>query len=735
LWAWPLVAAVMLAGVGFVLRSTVEGVMRSQMADELRTLLDADVQALRLLFRAHEALALIAAHDPEIRSLALQLAASRDVDPATLSHSARLRELLAELGPWIDREEYDGFAVFNPDGIVVAASRATLLGKRFPQGDGEFVATALAGQATVSRPFPSVVMLTDLDGRERVGVPTMFVAAPIRGDDGRVVAALGFRMRPERTFTRILNVARLGKKSGETYAFDRSGRLLSQSRFDDDLKRIGLIADQPHVRSILNLELRDPLVDMTTGARPPRRRGEQPLTRMAAAAVQGRPGSDATGYRNYRGVLVVGAWTWLPEYGFGVATEVDQDEAYRPLAVLRTAFWTLFAVLVAAALAVFILALAAARLRQRVRRAVLEAKQLGQYTLGEKIGAGGMGVVYKARHALLRRPTAVKLLDVEKATEAAIARFEREVQLTSQLNHPNTIAIYDYGRTPEGVFYYAMEYLDGLSLDDLVGRFGPQPEGRVIHVLQQVCSSLAEAHEVGLIHRDIKPANILVNRRGGIADLVKVLDFGLVKAVDPGRDARLTSTGSITGTPRYVSPEQIERPEEVDARSDLYAVGAVGYFLLTGTPPVRGGTLAEILWKQAREDAEPPSSRLGAEVSEDLEALILKCLSKRKEDRPGDARALIGALLGCRSAGTWTVADAEVWWRANGHREAETTPAPDHEPVVDGTGDVTITIDLARRGPVESPRRPTATGHGPSTSEMWKIMPAPPGAGSGPGPS
>ena len=520
-WIWPLIAAVILAGIGLVLRSTVEGVMRSQMANELRTLLNADVEAVRILFQAHQELALIATSDPEIRPLALRLASSIDVDPEALLRSPEVNRIYAELGPWIERDEYDGFALFNPDGIIVAATRATLLGKRYVGPESEFVETALEGRATVSRPFASIVMLADLDGQERVGVPTMFVAAPVGDDDGRVVAALGFRMRPERTFTRILNVARFGS-SGETYAFDRSGRLLSQSRFDDELKRIGLIADQPHVRSVLNLELRDPEVDMTTGARPGLRRDEQPLTRMAAEAVREKPGFDVAGYRNYRGVPVVGAWTWMPEYGFGVATEVERDEAYRPLVVLRTAFWAMFAVLVAAAGAVFLLMFSTARLQQRMRWAVLEAKQLGQYTLEEKIGAGGMGVVYKARHALLRRPTAIKLLDVEKTTDATIARFEREVQLTGQLNHPNTIAIYDYGRTPEGVFYYVMEYLDGLELEAWSGGSARSPRAGSSTSCGRSAARWPRRHAIGLIHRDIKPANVLLCRRGGIADLVKV---------------------------------------------------------------------------------------------------------------------------------------------------------------------------------------------------------------------
>ena len=267
------------------------------------------------------------------------------------------------------------------------------------------------------------------------------------------------------------------------------------------------------------------------------------------------------------------------------------------------------------AAAIFVFMIVIARQQLALRKAILAAKHLGQYTLDEKIGSGGMGWVYRARHALLRRPTAVKVLDPAKVSHLAVTRFEREVQLTSQLTNPNTVAIYDYGRTPEGVFFYAMEYLDGINLEDLVNRFGPLPEGRVVSILRQVCGSLAEAHGMGLVHCDIKPANILLCHRGGVPDFVKVLDFGLAKAVGAESQAGLNSADSITGTPLYLSPESIERPDAVDARTDLYALGAVGYFLLTGTPVFRGATIAEVCGQHLRAQPEPPSQRLGRPIT------------------------------------------------------------------------------------------------------------------------
>jgi hypothetical protein len=449
--------------------------------------------------------------------------------------------------------------------------------------------------------------------------------------------------------------------------------MLSESRFTKDLIRIGLVPDQPAARSQLTAAIRDPGIDMTAGGRPAKQRSEQPLTLMAASAVQGKSGVNVAGYRDYRGVPVVGAWTWLSDYDIGVATEKDVAEAYRSLYILRSAFWSLFGLLAASSVLILVFTLAMDHAQRAAQKAALAAKELGQYQLEEKLGEGGMGVVYRGRHRMLRRPTAIKLLHPDKTTDDTIARFEREVQLTCQLNHPNTIAIYDYGRTPDGIFYYAMEFLDGINLDTLVTRYGPQPEGRVVYILRQVCGSLAEAHEIGLVHRDIKPANIVLGRRGGESDVAKVLDFGLVKAVDSKKEASLTSAGAVIGTPLYMSPEAVESPDRVDGRSDLYAVACVGYFLLTGAPPFDGKSVIEICMHHSRTPPQPPSERLQRPVSADLESILLKGLAKNPHDRFQSARDFCEALAACTSAASWSSRQADVWWQAHSPGARPTT--------------------------------------------------------------
>ena len=257
-----------------------------------------------------------------------------------------------------------------------------------------------------------------------------------------------------------------------------------------------------------------------------------------------------------------------------------------------------------------------------------------------------MGAVYRARHAFLRRPTAVKLIRPGLATQAVLARFEREVQLTSQLTHPNTIAIYDYGRTPDGVFYYAMEYLPGLPLDRVILDDGAQPEPRVVHLVEQICASLAEAHRIGLVHRDVKPANVMLCERGGVYDVVKVLDFGLVKELGAEDDAAVTAMGHIVGTPHYMSPEGVSGASNVGPRSDVYAVGAVAYALVTGQHVFAGKSGVEIIGHHLHSTPIAPSERLGRALDPFLERLILACLSKRPEERPADAGAVLAAARG-----------------------------------------------------------------------------------------
>ncbi|HKQ69469.1 MAG TPA: serine/threonine-protein kinase [Polyangiaceae bacterium] len=289
-----------------------------------------------------------------------------------------------------------------------------------------------------------------------------------------------------------------------------------------------------------------------------------------------------------------------------------------------------------------------------------EARQLGQYALEEKIGEGGMGEVYRASHAMLRRPTAVKLLSGD-GSEHQLRRFEKEVQLTARLTHPNTISIYDYGRTPDGVFYYAMELLEGLTLEQLVERHGPQPPSRVIHLLRQVLGALREAHRIGLIHRDIKPANIYLCRRGDVPDFVKVLDFGLVREIKGGGDVTRSNVDAIVGTPRYLSPEAIVTPNQMDARADIYGLGGVAYFLVTGTPPFIGHSAVELCAHHLHTPPTPPSERHA--VPGDLERVILSCLAKDPGARPQSAEELTRALDHCRDARGWSTAEAEAWWR------------------------------------------------------------------------
>jgi serine/threonine-protein kinase len=294
-----------------------------------------------------------------------------------------------------------------------------------------------------------------------------------------------------------------------------------------------------------------------------------------------------------------------------------------------------------------------------------EARQLNQYRVKDQIGAGGMGVVYLAEHQLLKRPCAIKLIAPDRAGEPrALARFEREVRTTARLSHPNTVEIYDYGRTEDGTFFYVMELLNGLSLSDLVARHGPLSPGRAIFLLRQACGALAEAHAAGLVHRDLKPANIFAARRGHLYDFVKLLDFGLVLAPSAVSSAESSREGNIAGSPQYMAPEQATGSAPPDARTDIYGLGAVAYFLLTGRPPFNAENAMAVMIAVARDEVDPPSKHR-PDLPADLERAVVRCLAKSPADRYPDASALDRDLAACAAATLWDFDRAADWWKAS----------------------------------------------------------------------
>jgi hypothetical protein len=554
-------------------------------------------------------------------------------------------------------------------------ARTLALGYVFTDRSGAIVRSSGAGRTADQLPMP----VRDLEAwlaspRPRMWSPAYYgtesgeakplltFSSPVsRG--GRVIGALHLLVDPAGRFSEIMMIARPGA-SGETYAFDSEGRMISQSRFPEQLAAAGLLPDAA-TTTILQVDVRDPGVSLPDGGQAAFPRRQQPLTRMVQAALASGRGSDVDGYNDYRGVPVVGAWHYSDRHGIGIASEVDVAEAFEVRVGLTRVLGLLFALLAAALLLTVWSGHRNLQLEARSLRAESKAARLGQYTLGRKLGEGGMGTVYMARHALLRRATAVKLIkapDDGKVSPERFARFEREVQLTAELTHPNTIAIFDYGKTPAGIFYYAMEYLVGVDLDKLVAHAGPLPAGRVAYLILQACGSLAEAHERGLIHRDIKPGNIMVCERGGEYDRVKVLDFGLVKSMEKTpSDPTVTSDAGIAGTPLYMAPEVLSKAGAASVQSDIYALGAVMYFLLAGRDlfPDRD-TVAVIVAQMTL--APDPLAELAPSVPPALAELVHRCLAKDPAERPGSAREL-AALVRAVSPTDWDAETARTWWQ------------------------------------------------------------------------
>jgi serine/threonine-protein kinase len=311
---------------------------------------------------------------------------------------------------------------------------------------------------------------------------------------------------------------------------------------------------------------------------------------------------------------------------------------------------------------------------QRMGRQLKQARALGSYELIEQLGAGGMGSVWRARHRFLARDAAVKLVrpealgETDSAAQSQLRRFEREAQATALLRSQHSIRLFDFGTADDGSFYYVMELLEGRDLESVVKEFGPLPPERVMFLLQQVCHSLAEAHARGMVHRDVKPANIFLCRMGLEFDFVKVLDFGLVQTRKADASAAVTETlitaQQLIGTPAYMAPEVILGRDDVDRRADVYAIGCVAFYLLTGTRVFQDGNQMQALIDHVLAEPVPPSTRLGRPLPKELDRLVLDCLRKKPDDRPRDAADLLEQLGAVRPAAPWSNSHARVWWEA-----------------------------------------------------------------------
>jgi len=661
-WIIPLAFALAFGAAGYSTLRQLERNQREQMQSEVESRLAAAYAALEIWTHENSATAQVLAQDPRIRervTALVRLARSQDEPLAALLASPLQKELQQIMAPVTEAYGMVGWGAQDRSGLMVANQLDAFVGQR-PRASAAITPDVLRGKVRHTPP-----LIWDPAGDDAPAVVTMVVGAPLRNPKGTIIATFGYAMDPSAEFSHLLAMARPGS-TGETYAFDANGVLVSSSRFEDQLREIGLLPDDPNVPAALTIAVRAPGGDMTQGYVPDLPLAARPLTKAAASAISGESGFDVDGYPDYRGVPVIGAWKWLPELEIGIASEIDVAEAYAGLAAVRLRFAILLGLLLAGALAMLVYSIVVARLRSRVE----QVRQLGRYRVEKKLGQGGMGTVYLARHALLRRPTAIKILegtDEGGSTGSTVegehvTRFEREVQVTSSLTHPNTIQIYDFGAAPDGSFYYAMEYVGGLTLQTLIASDGPQPEARVLHLMRQIAGSLAEAHSANLIHRDLKPSNIMLCERGGMVDFVKVLDFGLVRMM--GSDQLgLTSTQALTGTPLYMPPEAVENPKDIDARADVYQLGAVAYFLLTGRPPFEGATVVDVLAKHMRERPDLPSDVLGHALSPDLERIVMRCLEKDPAARYDDANALVEAFESCAVEGSWAQPEARDWWR------------------------------------------------------------------------
>ena len=620
---------------------------RDQLAEirtqETRAILRSNIEALRFWIDDYTSLTEMALEDDEVIKEIQSLTAG-----PTAFNTARIDSMIE---PFMEHADALSYIITDLQGITLAANDSGRIGERVPAKYGNVIFEVGEGKAKFVLPFYPKVYARNKTTSEN---PIVWMQVPVFDSANNVIATFGMGRRADKDFTRILRTARMGT-SGETYAIDKDGWFISESRYEDKMRELKLLEEDTTKSSIMNLQARSYNYEISKDLRT-----LTPLAALVVAAQESgseqKEGVVIKPSIDYKGDKVIGAWAWLPEFNFGLITQINAAEAFEPL-------WYLYAVIT---ISVILLLVASAysfymgSQLETVRTQLGSAIQMGQYKIEKLLGEGGMGSVYLAKHQLLKRPTAIKVIRLDKGASDAQKRFEQEVKLASQLTNPNTIEIFDYGITQDKQAFCAMEYLNGMNLSDMVKASGVMPPGRVIHIVKQVCGSLLEAHTMGLVHRDIKPQNVMIVNKIGLPDFVKVLDFGLAKPFVQASE--LDETRVITGTPIYIAPERLKQPGLAEPSSDIYAVGALMYYLVSGMPIFSYSSDLDLLYQVLNDKPEP----LPKEVPETLARLIMFCLEKDPVNRPTSIEEVKLFLDNLSSDFLWSAEDAAQWWKKYG---------------------------------------------------------------------
>ena len=568
------------------------------------------------------------------------------------------KELMTHFRSNLDFKRYSGFALVTLEGNVVLTSDTNRDPFRLPISSGDALLEVMSGKTRFGPPIA-------LDNWHEADVdflnkPNVWVSQTLKNETGEPFAILSLARAADGEFSSLLSVNHMGE-TGESYAINQNGMLLTNSRFQQERVEYG----SEHFSrgdSVFNFYIRDPGVALSE-REPTEPKELWPLTKSAqviqslALIGEKQSGLIKEPYRDYRGEEVIGAWLWFPKYRFGVISEIDVSEAYAILPVITAAFIITGLVFASFFVLSMFSTLRIIKLSERLNR-----DKFGSYIIQKQIGEGGMSNVFLAGHELLQRPTALKVIKPEALNAISESRFKAEAKQISRLRNPHTIELYDYGVTEKGTIYYAMEYLDGINLKELVKLTGPLPINRAVKLLLDVCSSLKEAHDLNLIHRDIKPQNVMVCVLGGVYDMVKVLDFGLVKDLEHDTGEELTKRTDITGTPIYMAPERITSPTNIDARSDIYAWGALAFYLLTAKPLFEYKNDLDVMY-QIINTGPQKTKNLRDDVPELLSNLIEVCLEKDPDNRPESVAFLMNILEQLAIDYPYTNHNAEEWWQ------------------------------------------------------------------------